>query len=216
MSQNINLAAIFYSLVLPLRKNLAVPHFSVSDLSKVDPDAIYDAGFRGLVFDKDNTLTVPYGREIHRRIAKTVARFQKIYGTKMVIMSNSAGTHDDKDYSDAEMIEADLGIPVIKHLWKKPGGIRAVTDYFGCSPKDLVMFGDRILTDIVFGNRYGMLTVHTAFLTEEGDNKTAAKIRRKEIPLMRKLYQEGYRAPIHGRFNPNICLENLLAQPQTA
>ena len=39
------------------------------------------------------------------------------------------------------------------------------------------MVGDRLLTDVVFGNLHGMLTVHTQPLTLEGDNKVARAIR---------------------------------------
>ena len=106
-------------------------------------------------------------------------------------------------------IQKDLGIHVLRHGKKKPGGIEAVVDYFGCDPDKLVMIGDRILTDIVFGNRYGMLTIHTAYLTEEGDNKAAAKIRRKEIPMIKKWVNEGVRAPDHKLYRSDICYKSL-------
>ena len=72
------------------------------------------------------------------------------------------------------------------------------------------MFGDRIFTDVVFGNRYGMLTVHTALLTEAGDNKAAAKIRRYELPLIQRWRQTGIRAPVHPKYHADICLEHLI------
>ena len=124
-------------------------------------------------------------------------------------MSNSAGTRDDENYEDAKQIENDLGIPVLRHDRKKPGGIDEVLQYFGCKPEELVMFGDRIFTDVVFGNRYGMLTIHSALLIEEGDNKAAAKIRKYELPLIRKWIEEGKTAPTHKNYNSDICLENL-------
>lgn len=37
--------------------------------------------------------------------------------------------------------------------------------------------GDRLLTDVVFGNLHGMLTVHTQPLTLKGDNRPAAVFR---------------------------------------
>lgn len=210
MTQSLNLDAIFYfPIARYFNKSLAIPHFSVKNISRIDPIKLKEVGFKGLVFDKDNTLTVPYGREIHPSIREAFEEFRSVFRNNIVIMSNSAGTKDDKNYGDAREIESDLGINVLKHDRKKPGGIESVTEYFNCEPQELVMFGDRIFTDIVFGNRYGMLTVHTALLTEEGDNKAAVKIRRIEIPYMRKLVGQGKKAPTHSMYNEDICLEKL-------
>ena len=46
-----------------------------------------------------------------------------------------------------------------------------------CKARDLVMVGDRYLTDIVFGNRLGMLTVRTAPLTLRGEPKAVLLVR---------------------------------------
>lgn len=42
---------------------------------------------------------------------------------------------------------------------------------------ELCFVGDRLLTDVVFGNLHGMLTVHTRPLTLKGDNRPAALFR---------------------------------------
>ena len=42
---------------------------------------------------------------------------------------------------------------------------------------ELCFVGDRLLTDVVFGNLHGMLTVHTRPLTLKGDNRPAAIFR---------------------------------------
>lgn len=42
---------------------------------------------------------------------------------------------------------------------------------------ELCFVGDRLLTDVVFGNLHGMLTVHTQPLTLKGDNRPAAIFR---------------------------------------
>lgn len=43
--------------------------------------------------------------------------------------------------------------------------------------EELCFVGDRLLTDVVFGNLHGMLTVHTQPLSLEGDNRSATVFR---------------------------------------
>lgn len=210
MAQSFNLDAILYfPFVRWINKSLAIPHFLVRDISMIKPEVLKEVGFKGLVFDKDNTLTAPYKLEIFPTIRESFERYREIFTDNIVIMSNSAGTKDDVGYREADKIESELGIRVLRHLRKKPGGIKEVKNYFDCNPEELVMFGDRIFTDIVFGNRYGMLTVQTALLTEKGDNKAAAKIRKYELPLIQKWIKEGKTAHDHQMYDERICLERL-------
>ncbi|MBW2977897.1 YqeG family HAD IIIA-type phosphatase [Candidatus Woesearchaeota archaeon] len=209
--QNFNLEGTLYFPWVMLRKSLAIPHFSVADISKIYFAKLKHYGFKGLVFDKDNTLTAPYKLEIYPTIIEAFAQCRDVFGNRIAIMSNSAGTNDDRNYHEqARAIEDALGIPVLRHTRKKPWGIRAVRKYFGCDPSELAMFGDRIFTDVVFGNRYGMLTIHTALLTEEGDNPTAAKVRSYELPLVEKWIKRGKRPPHHEKYHADICLERLI------
>lgn len=107
----------------------------------------------------------------------------EIFGRENVaILSNSAGTTvDDPDFVDGAEIEHQLGIAVIKHTEKKPGGILDVLHHFPNvhDPSQLCMVGDRLLTDVVFGNLHGMLTIHTLPLctgNENANDNTVAKI----------------------------------------
>lgn len=108
----------------------------------------------------------------------------------MAILSNSAGTADDPGFIDGKEIEEALGIAVIKHNEKKPGGLEETMAHFPNvdDPSQLCMVGDRLLTDVVFGNLHGMLTVHILPLCsgEENkkDNKVAKVIRTVENKIM--------------------------------
>ena len=88
---------------------------------------------------------------------------QETFGhSRVVLLSNSAGTPDDADHSEADALERSLKLPVMRRRHKKPRGFESIRAHFGDVPaSDLIMVGDRFLTDVVFGNAHGMLTVHT-------------------------------------------------------
>ena len=151
-----------------------VPHVSLENVSQLHYRALKEqCGIRAVIFDKDNTLTAPYGMDIHPDASAGLQAAKDVFGSENVaIMSNSAGTLDDPGYEDAQKIEEALGIAVIRHDEKKPGGLREVLEHFHVEdPSTLCMVGDRLLTDVVFGNLYGMLTVHTLPLCKGNENK---------------------------------------------
>lgn len=114
-------------------------------------------------------------------------------------------TNKPTDFVAATRIEKGLGIPVLRHATKKPGAIPEVLAYFQrenvagpeTRERDLCIVGDRLLTDVMWGNGCGMLTVHTQILTAEGDNKVAGVVRRVEGRVGRVLGGRGWEAPPH-------------------
>jgi phosphatidylglycerophosphatase GEP4 len=163
-----------------------------STITEVNYQALRDhCNIKAVIFDKDNTLTAPYINSIHPDAHPGLQSALDAFGKKNVaILSNSAGTNDDIGHEDAKEIENKLGIAVILHQEKKPGGLSEVMHHFPDvkEPSELCMVGDRLLTDIVFGNLHGMLTVHTLPLCSgkdnKGDNKIASLIRSAENTVM--------------------------------
>jgi len=164
----------------------------VPTVSDVNYQALRDhCGIKAVIFDKDNTLTAPYENSIHPRAIFGLQSALDTFGTENVaILSNSAGTDDDPGFVDGKEIEEALGIAVIKHGEKKPGGLDETMRHFPDvdDPSQLCMVGDRLLTDIVFGNLHGMLTVHILPLCTGkeniNDNTIAKYIRKVENKIM--------------------------------
>jgi len=198
MSQSFNSDAFKSTLKIIFQDHSpAIPHFAIQDIRELSPSKLKEQGIQGVIFDKDNTITAPYINEIYEPLRDVVQQFKDTFGDQMMILSNSAGTKDDTNYCDAIEIENQLSITVIRHDRKKPEGVEAVEKLFSCPLGSIVMIGDRLLTDTLFGNRAGMLTIHTGILTAKGDNKPAALARKWENWMLRGWKKRGEKAPQH-------------------
>ncbi|ETW01985.1 HAD phosphatase, family IIIA, variant 2 [Aphanomyces invadans] len=136
---------------------LLVPHLSVKDLNDIPFAQLHAMGFKGIVFDKDNTLTVPHAYEIVPHIQDALRNSQRIFGMdRVVVFSNSAGSSDDlPNFDGATRVESELKVNVLRHGVKKPRGIDEMQQALQVRPDELIMIGDRYSTDVLFGNSNG-------------------------------------------------------------
>lgn len=108
-----------------------------------------------------------------------------VAGCSAVLYSNWAGSANDAGHKAAATLERSVGIHVLRHNSKKPAGIEKVTEYFECAPSELAMVGDRLFTDVVFGNLNGMVTIATQPFTTAGENRAVKLVcctHRRSIP----------------------------------
>ncbi|CAG8622600.1 2252_t:CDS:2, partial [Paraglomus occultum] len=173
-------------------------------------------GIKVLVCDKDNTLTLPYDPHLHKPFEDAWKQALDEFGRdNVVIISNSAGTPDDPDFSKAREIEQSIGkspqslsnlfmhllfIAQLSHFFftlQKPGTpFSAVRSHFqhhtSLRPHEAVVIGDRLLTDVLFGNVNGMPSILVTDVPSElGDNPSAVKIRRAEHRLVQWMVKKG-------------------------
>lgn len=180
------------------QKSLLIPHLTVMNINEIDFDWLKANGIKGVVFDKDNCLTEPYSDELHDCIGPGFANCKRTFGESVLVYSNFAGSANDTDHKAAISLEKTLGVDVLRHSSKKPGGFDSVEHAFhGCSPDELMMVGDRHFTDIVFGNINGMLTVHTFPFTSTGENFAVKLARGFETRLVSQWTADGVKAPPH-------------------
>ncbi|KUF94046.1 hypothetical protein AM588_10004389 [Phytophthora nicotianae] len=169
--------------VLTRQPQLLLPQLSVKDVTEVPFQTLRDRGFRGVIFDKDNTLTVPHKLEIAPHLAPSLEECRRVFGDSgVVIFSNSAGSTDDKDGVEAKKIEEELQVAVLRHNQKK---------HFGeVDPQTLVVIGDRYSTDVLFGN------LNEQF-TPESENVVNRQLQRIEKAAVRMLVRAGVKPPTH-------------------
>lgn len=116
----------------------------------IDYEALYQEGFRGVIFDIDNTL-VPHGAPADQRSIALFERLGRI-GFESVLLSNNkeprVKTFNDRVHS--------------RYLYKagkpaKKGYLRAM-ELMGTEPATTLFVGDQLFTDVWGAKRAGILT----------------------------------------------------------
>lgn len=68
-----------------------MPHIGVPNIAALNWGALRKAGFKGCVFDKDNTLTEPYAHIVAPHLTASLDECKKQFDGQVVVYSNSAG-----------------------------------------------------------------------------------------------------------------------------
>ncbi len=122
---------------------------SILDLDLI---ALKAQGIQGLVLDFDDTL-VPLGaKDVDPAVAQWVANAKTHF--QVCIVSNNP------NYPFLNRIGNGLGLLTISAA-NKPSrkALRKVIQQMNLLPQEVAIIGDRLLTDIVGGNRMGMITI---------------------------------------------------------
>ena len=197
MVQSLNIAGILTFIKSVTTPRIFLPHMMVKDVTCIDYKMLRDHGFKAIVFDKDNTLTAPYSNELRNEFKRSIEECKSVFHTRVLIVSNSAGTLDDTTGA-ALKIEKSIGIPVLRHTLKKPSGGELLMHHFKCSGEEIIVVGDRITTDIVYGKAIGALTILcTKIVSEKGDNIPALILRKIELSAMKLGHRLGMQLPKH-------------------
>lgn len=217
MSQSFNPDGIrLFAYIIGGHPELSMAHVTVPDIRWVNWHALKAAGFKGCVFDKDNTLTEPYAVGVHETLEASLQDCMKAFDGHVALLSNSAGLQEfDPKGEEAALMEKALGIRVVRHITKKPAGDAAdLEKHFSCKAEELVMIGDRYLTDVVYGNRNGLLTIRPAPLTLEGEPSAVLLARRIEDHYVRKWTKQGIKAPKHPIVTSEEMMRSFVSEPK--
>lgn len=139
---------------------------------------------RAVVLDKDNCFAKPKENTVYQPYHvcgqfnemqafwyRWKEKFQALRvaypGSRLLIVSNSAGTNDDVEGKAARLLEAATGVKVLRHSTKKPGCGPQIMEYFRnhaadtnvTSPDQIAVVGDRLFTDVLMANMMGFWSV---------------------------------------------------------
>ncbi len=152
-------------------KHILYPDKYLDSVDQIDFGRLYQEGFRGLIFDIDNTL-VPHGAPADEKAVRLFARLRQL-GFDSVLLSNNKEPRV-KPFADrvGSRYIYKAGKPGVKSYQKAMEWMQT-----GCS--NTLFIGDQIFTDITGANRAGI----TSYLVKPINPK-------EEIQIVLKRYLE--------------------------
>ena len=118
---------------------------------KIDFEALYTRGYRGIIFDVDNTL-VPHGAPADERAIAFFERLRTI-GFDTMLLSNNK---EPRVKSFADQVGSKYIFKANKPL---PGNYKKAMEIMGTNKENTIFVGDQIFTDVMGANITGIRTI---------------------------------------------------------
>lgn len=132
------------------------PYEYVEDVFSIDYKALYEKGFRGLIFDIDNTL-VPHGADSTEEIDKLFLCIHET-GLKTLLLSNNseARVKRFKENIDTLFIY-DANKP-------ESEAFKQAVVMLGIKDEETIVVGDQVFTDIYGANMSGLASILVKYI----------------------------------------------------
>jgi len=123
----------------------------VDSTYRIDFRGLYEDGYRGIIFDIDNTL-VPHGAPADDKAKKLFVQLKKL-GFSCCLLSNNKEPRVKMFYDEVQ-------VPYIFKAGKpKSLGYENAMEIMGTNKKNTIFIGDQIFTDVYGANRTGIRTI---------------------------------------------------------
>lgn len=133
-------------------KSLFYPDDYVSSIYHVDVKKLYEEGYRGIIFDVDNTL-VPHNAPADERAKAFFNELNEI-GFKSLLLSNNKEPRVKTFKEDAKATAY-----IFKANKPSTKGYEKAMEVMGTTKENTLFVGDQIFTDIWGANRAGIRTI---------------------------------------------------------
>lgn len=126
------------------------PDYEKDSAYEIDYEGLYQKGYRGIIFDIDNTL-VPHGAPADKKAAALFERLRKI-GYHTMLLSNNKEPR-------VKLFHDGVGSPYIFKAGKpgRAGYERAMTE-MDTTPETTLFVGDQLFTDVWGAKKAGIVT----------------------------------------------------------
>jgi HAD superfamily phosphatase (TIGR01668 family) len=158
---------------------LVKPTLIIESVVDIDLNWLQEKGIRGFIFDLDNTLMAPHSGVLDSPVQAWLQQIHDM-GFKSVVVSNN------KKATYVQQAEAILGFPAIANAGKpRRKFLRKALEMLKMNPHEVVVVGDRPLTDIWGGQRLGAHTILVDPLTKDREHQVIQVLRRLERMFVR-------------------------------
>lgn len=145
----------------------------VNSVFSIDYNKLYQKGFRGIIFDIDNTL-VHHGEDSTREIDELFITIQNI-GFKTVLLSNNNEERVKRFLKGINSLYICNAEKPKKKNYKKAVELMDIK-------KDKTLFiGDQIFTDILGANRSGIANILVDFIRDKNETKIGKRRQLEKI-----------------------------------
>lgn len=154
------------------------PYEYVESVFKIDYNKLYDKGYRGLIFDIDNTL-VHHGDDSTKEVDELFKTIQNI-GFKTLLLSNNNEERIQRFIKNIDTLYiCDAEKPKTDNYFK-------AVEMLGIKKEEAVFIGDQVFTDILGANNSGMANILVKFIRLKSETKIGK--RRQAEKLILKFY----------------------------
>ena len=158
------------------------PNIYKKNIFDIDYEYLKKQGIRCLIFDLDNTLGLISHKSCPDEAKKLINKLKKDF---LVIINSNNTKRRLKPYMD------ELGIDGV--AWSmKPSikGLISIKSRYHLKKKEMCMIGDQIVTDILCGNRFRIMTILVDPLGEK-DLKITGLNRKIEAKIVKRYEKRG-------------------------
>lgn len=127
------------------------PDMYIDSAYDIDYKGLYDKGYRGIIFDVDNTL-VEHG-------APVTERAKKLFGDLKAMGYNTCIISNNKEYRVKPLADEVGSLYVIKAGKPSPKNYVKAMEYMNTDKSDTYFVGDQLFTDVWGANRAGIKSV---------------------------------------------------------
>ena len=155
------------------------PYEYVESVFTIDYNKLYEKGYRGIIFDLDNTL-VPHGADSTNEVDNLIKQIQEI-GFKVFILSDNGKKRIERFLQNIDNCQ------YIDNANKpKPDSFLKAVSIMNIEKNKVVYIGDQIFSDILGANNAGIANILVKFIGYNTEKKIGIKRHIEKIVL--KIY----------------------------
>ncbi len=152
------------------------PSEDVVSTYEIDFEKLYGKGYRGIIFDIDNTL-VPHGFPADERSIRLIESLKEI-GYKVLFLSNNKEPRV-KSFRD----KVGYGDYIYKAGKPKKSGYEAAMKKMGTDKENTLFVGDQIFTDVWGANKAGIHSILVGRIDSKEEIQIVLKRKLEKIVL---------------------------------